>query len=155
MAIKLCFSSLSLGASVDYQTGNLSVFDVLEEIRVPQVPVHLQALAVALVLERTTDAEEKGQVFIHILTPDGKQQLLGNGELQIPVDRKRMKAVFRFGGFPLFAFGAHRMVVSWTDSAKTKQGEAIFDFDVIQVTQVAQGVPPAEGGKQGKPSLPN
>ncbi|MFN7684190.1 MAG: DUF6941 family protein [Oligoflexia bacterium] len=147
MALKLSFASLSLGAAVDQQTGSLSVFDIVDEIRTPQVPIHLQSLVISLALENTRQQESQGKVLIHLLTPDGKQNLLGQGELNVPREQRRLKAVFRFGGFPVFHFGSHRFVVSWVDAAGTKQGEALLDFEAVQVTQVAQGVPPAGGEK--------
>lgn len=142
MSLRLHFASLSLGASVDQQTGNLSVFDLVEEIRTPQLPVHLQSLVISLCLEKSGKAAVDGKMLIHILTPDGKQAMVGQGEMAIPSDQKRMKAVFRFGGFPVGQFGQHRFVLSWLDNAGKKQGEALLDFDVVQVTQVAQGMPP-------------
>lgn len=144
MALKLHFASLSLGASVDQQTGNMSVFELVEEIRTPQVPLHLQSLVIALSLINTDATEFKGKIFIHVLTPDGKQGMVGNGEIHCPAEQKRMRAVFRFGGFPIVAFGAHRFVVSWLNEMGAKVGEALLDFDVVQATQVAQGVAPSE-----------
>jgi hypothetical protein len=61
--------------------------------------------------------------------------------MNVPTDQKRMKAVFRFGNFPIQLFGAHRFVLSWVNEQGSKQGEAILDFDVIQATQVAQAMP--------------
>ena len=142
--LKLQFCSLSLGAAVDQQTGNLSVFDVVEEIRTPQVPIQIQSFVISLALEKREAVDFTGRIFIHILTPDGKQAVVGNGEMNIPKDQKRMRAVFRFGGFPIAAFGEHRFVVSWLNSAGTKVGEAILDFGVVQVTQVAQGLAPSQ-----------
>ncbi|MBU6374708.1 MAG: hypothetical protein KGQ59_01820 [Bdellovibrionales bacterium] len=147
MALKLHFASLSLGAAVDQQTGTLSVFELVEEIRAPQVPLQLQSLVISLSLEKTDPQPAQGKVLIHILTPDGKQNLLGQGELNVPSEQKRMKAVFRFGGFPIYHFGAHRFVISWVNLSGVKQGEAILDFEAVQVTQVAQGVGPAPGDK--------
>ncbi len=144
MSIKIHFVSLSLGASVDQQTGNLSVFDILEEVRTPQVPIHLQSLVISLVLEKKEEGEFNGKMMIHLLTPDGGQQLVGTGDMKIPTEQKRMKAVFRFGGFPVSQFGAHRFVLSCLNQAGGKIGEALLNFDVIQVTQVAQGIAPAE-----------
>jgi hypothetical protein len=140
MALKLGFASLSLGAAVDQQTGNLSVFEIVEEIRTPQVPIQLQALVISIALNKTDEDPFQGKILIHILTPDGKQAMIGSGEIQIPAEQKRMRAVFRFGGFPIHAFGAHRFVVSWLTAAGAKVGEAILDFEAVQVTQVAQGV---------------
>ncbi len=141
MTLKLNFASLSIGASVDQQTGNLSVFDVVEEIRTPQIPITVQSLVIALALERTDGVAAVGKMFIHLLTPDGQQALVGSGDMQVPADQRRMKAVFRFGGFPIAQFGQHRFVVSWMGSSGSKEGEALLDFEVMQVTQVAQGVP--------------
>ena len=150
MAMKLHFASLSLGASVDQQTGNLSVFDLVEEIRTPQLPIHIQSLVIALSLEKTTPAAASGKMFIHIVTPDKKQALVGQGEMQVPPEQKRMKAVFRLGGFPVTQFGQHRFVLSWLNAQGVKEGEALLDFDCVQVTQVAQGAAPDD-----KPQYPN
>ena len=73
--------------------------------------------------------------------------MVGNGEIQVPAEQKRMKAIFRFGGFPITQFGRHRFVLSWLNPANTKVGEALLDFDVVQVTQVAQGMEPSEKPK--------
>jgi hypothetical protein len=148
MSLKVRFSSLSLGASVDQQTGNLSVFDVLEEIRTPQLPIQLQSMVISLAVEKSEPSDFTGKMVIHLLMPDGKQQMVGTGDMRIPVEQKRMRAVFRFGGFPIHHFGHHRFVVSCMSADGKKVAEAILDFDVVQVTQVAQGVPPAE-----KPSV--
>lgn len=144
MSLKHRFASLSLGASVDQQTGNLSVFDLVEEIRSPQVPMQLQALVIALVLERKEPGDFTGKILIHLFTPDGKQAMVGSGELRMPPEQKKMRAVFRFGGFPISAFGPHRFVLSWLNNTGAKVGEAILDFEVIQVTQIAQGVTPTD-----------
>jgi hypothetical protein len=144
MSLKLQFAALSMGASVDQQTGNLSVFDVIDELRVPQLPVQLQSLVISLALEKTIPGEFHGKLMIHLLLPDGKQQVIGNGELHVPPEQRRMKAVFRYGGFPVVSWGRHRFVVSWLDNANKKVGEAILDFDVVQVQQAAQGVTPEE-----------
>src|SRR4051794_24075406 len=97
MSLKIQFASLSIGASVDQQTGNLSVFDIVEEVRTPQVPIHLQSLVISLALEKRETTDFSGKMMIHLLTPDGSQQVVGTGEMKIPPDQKRMKAVFRFG----------------------------------------------------------
>ncbi len=144
MSLKLQFASLSLGASVDQQTGNLSVFDILEEIRTPQLPVHLQALVISLSLQKTAQVDFNGKILIHFLTPDGKQALVGQGEMKVPKEQQRMKAVFRFGGFPVTTYGQHRFVLSWVNDQNQKIGEAILDFGVIQVAQQAQGLAPEE-----------
>jgi len=151
--LKCAFSSLSLSASVDQQTGSLSVFDVVDEIRAPQVPIHVQMLVLTLVWEKAANAGHfDGRVFIHILTPDGKQALIGNGELKIPAEQRRVKALFRLGGFPLLQFGSHRFVMSWVNAAGQKEGENVIDFEVVQVAEAPGpqgGVAPTGGSKPG------
>ena len=143
MSLKVQFSSLSLGASVDQQTGSLSVFDVLDEIRTPQVPLQLQSIVLTVLWEKTVAPAFEGKVFIHLFTPDQKQSLLGNGELSVPVDQKRVKAVFRFGGFPIHHYGPHRFVISWVNGNGAKEGEKIIDFEVVHVAQANdQQIPP-------------
>ncbi|MDR3608884.1 MAG: hypothetical protein P4M08_16080 [Oligoflexia bacterium] len=144
MPLKIHFAALSLGASVDQQTGSLSVFDVLEDIRTPQVPIQLQSVVISLSFEKTEPEDFNGKMLIHLLTPDGRQQVVGNGDMRIPVEQQRMKAVFRYGNFPITMFGQHRFVLSWVKGTNQKVGEAILDFNVLQVTQVAQGVAPAD-----------
>jgi hypothetical protein len=148
-SLKCAFSALSLSASVDQQTGSLSVFDVVDEIRSPQVPFHMQAMTLTFVWEKLVSAHFDGRVFIHILTPDGKQALIGNGELKIPSDQKRVKAVFRLGGFPLVQFGAHRFVVSWVNAAGAKEGESILDFDVLKMPEQPQTAGENPAGSAG------
>jgi hypothetical protein len=133
MSLKVQFASLSLGASVDQQTGSLSIFDVLDEIRTPQVPLQLQSVVLTVLWEKVIPQGFSGKVLIHLLTPDQKQALLGNGELTVPSEQKRVKAVFRFGGFPVQEYGPHRFVVSWVNAAGAKEGEKIIDFEVIHV----------------------
>lgn len=142
MSLKVNFACLSMSASVDQQTGNLSVFEVLEEVRAQQLPIYLQSLVIALVMEKSSDAAFQGKLMIHILTPDGNQALVGSGDMSVPQEQKRMKAVFRFAGFPVMQFGQHRFVLSWMDHTGSKVGEAILDFDAVQVAGQQQQVPP-------------
>jgi hypothetical protein len=149
MSLKIHFVSLSLGASVDQQTGNLSVFDILEEIRTPQLPIHIQSLVISLALEKLEPGEFNGKMIIHLLTPDGQQQTVGTGDMKIPNEQKRMKAVFRFGGFPVNHFGRHRFVLSCVNQSGSKIAEGILDFEAIQVAQA-----PATGGGAPVPAKP-
>ena len=140
--LKVHFASLSLGASVDQQTGNMSVFELVEEVRTPQLPIQIQQLVISLSLEKTEPRAFDGKMMIHFLTPDGKQQMIGNGDMQVPAEQKRMRAVFRYPGFPVMAYGNHRFVLSWLDKSNSKVAEAILDFEVIQVQQAEQNVGP-------------
>lgn len=139
MALKFGFSALSMSAAVDQQTGSLSVFDVLDELRAPQIPFSLQNLVISLSVERAASiGAVSGKLFIHIVTPDGQQQLLGQGDMSMPSEQHRMKAVFRFTGFPVMAWGKHRFVLSWVNEQGQKQAESILPFEATQVAQPEQ-----------------
>jgi hypothetical protein len=146
---------LSLSASVDQQTGSLSVFDVVDEIRSPQVPIQMQSLVLSFVWEKSMPAHFDGRVFIHILTPDGKQAMIGNGDLKVPSEQKRVKALFRLGGFPFTQYGAHRFVVSWVNAAGTKEGEEILDFEVVQFVPPNPGEGAPGGSPKSSGSIPH
>lgn len=141
MTLKLHFSSLSMGASVDQQTGSLSVFDIIEEIRTPTLPIQLQNLVISLALEKDEPKRVDGKLFIHLLTPDGNQNVVGSGDMTMPAEQKRMKAVFRLGGFPVTQYGAHRFVLSWLNGEGVKEGEAILDFEAVKVNAPQQPAP--------------
>jgi hypothetical protein len=99
---------------------------------------------ISLILEKTEPGEFNGKVMIHLLMPDGVQQMVGSGDMKVPTEQKTMKAVFRFGGFPVSKFGQQRFVISCLNQSGVKIAESILDFEVIQVTQVAQGVAPTD-----------
>lgn len=138
MSLKVHFSALSLSASVDQQTGVMSVFDVLEEIRAPKVPIALPSLVIALSMEKLIPEAFEGEIFIHHVLPSGQNHKVGSGGLKTPANQRRVKAVFRFGGFPIVEYGRHRIVVSWTNQKSEKIGEEIFDFDVLEVPAANQ-----------------
>ena len=143
MELRLNFASLSVGAAVDQQTGNLSIFEVVEEIRTPVVPIHLQSLVISLAFELSQPYAFEGYVDIHIKKPDGFSDAIGKGELKIPPDKKRIKVVFRFGAFPISAFGRHLFELVWSDAAGNEMGRGDIPFEVVKVVQVAQGVAPS------------
>jgi len=144
MALQLHFAALSQAASVDQQTGHLSIFELVDEIRTHQLPITLQSLVISVSLTKTDALASKGKLFIHFLTPDKKQHLVGTGDMSVPADQRRLKAVFRFGNFPINAYGSFRFVLSWMSEQGVKEGEALLDFDVIHAVQIAQGMPETE-----------
>ena len=146
MSLRFHFASLSMDAAVDQQTGSLSVFDVIEEIRTPIVPFTLQSLVLAVTVEKTIPTRFVGKLHIQLITPDEKTASVGYIDVQIPAEQKRMRSLFRFDDFPIQSFGPHRIVLIWLQgpsasgpasgqsNSETKIGESVLNFDVIQVT---------------------
>ena len=144
MSLKLTFVGLSLGAAVDQQTGSMSVFEIVEEIRVPQLPIQIQSFVLTLSFHRETLGQFDGRILIHLITPDQQQQMIANGELKIPAEQSRFKAIFRFGAFPVVQYGNHRFVISCLNEAQMKVTEGLVDYEVIQVNQANPVAPPPQ-----------
>jgi hypothetical protein len=142
MALHLQFASLSLSAAVDQQTGNLSVFEVVDEVRAPQVPFQIQNLVISLALFKSEPHQNGGMLSIDLTTPDSRVSRVGHGELGIPDHQRRMKALFRFSNFPILQFGVYSFQLTWTDLAGKKEGEAVLDFEVIQAEKKQENAPP-------------
>jgi hypothetical protein len=143
MALELQFSGLSFSGAVDQHTGNLSIFDLIEELRVPQLPINLPPVTLSIALKKTTPEAHKGGLFIHIKTPDGNTNMIGNGDLSVPAEQRRMKALFRFGGLPINQFGTHQIILTWVDAKGETEGNAFCEFDVLQAP--AQPAPGQRG----------
>jgi hypothetical protein len=74
-------------------------------------------------------------MLIHLMSPDGDQQIIGSGDIRMTPDQGRMKACFKFAGFPVAHFGSYRFVLSFVNAGGNKIGETILSFESIQVSQ--------------------
>jgi hypothetical protein len=136
MTLRIQFTTLALGASIDQQTGALSIFEILDEVRAAQLPIQMGQMVLAISLEKLVRHAVRGKIFIHLITPDEKQVMIGNGDLEVPENQRRLKAVFRLAGFPFSQTGRHRFVISWVNSEGQKESEGIIDLEVL--TQPAE-----------------
>ncbi len=140
--IALRFAGLSLGAAVDHQTSNLSLFDVLDEIRTAQIPCTLQTLVASFILEKQEAVDFNGKLLIQLVPPQQPALALGSGEIRMTADQRKMKAVFRFGSFPIHHSGTHRLVMACRPSVDQPTHpntqpllEVSLSFDVLLLSQ--------------------
>ncbi|MBN21857.1 MAG: hypothetical protein CL678_11305 [Bdellovibrionaceae bacterium] len=148
MSVTLEFACLSLGVAVDQQTGSLSVFDVLEEMRAPQVPFQIPTLVISMIFLNHTGQKREGSFDMEVLDSEGNRIKIGQGQLSFPPSRKRMKAVLRMGAFPIHHFGEQKLFVKWQGEGVGFSGEQEFGFEAIQMPQVAQGSPQAQSSDE-------
>jgi hypothetical protein len=93
------FALASRSASVDTQSGLLSIFEVLESINAPQLPALLQEFVFITLLERA-DGEPDLHDGTIVLSLDG--QVLHSQKM--PIDfgkRKRSRLLVRLGGLEI------------------------------------------------------
>ena len=134
--LKFSFNVLSVGASIDSQTGNLSVFDFIDEVRTPQLPILLQSLIINVGIQKLEPNRPfAGQILIHQVAPDGTSGVLAKGDLKISEDQQKMKIVFRFNGMQINQFGNYKFVVSILDQNNNKFLESISELDCVKIYQ--------------------
>ena len=132
--ITIPYTLLSLSSSIDQQTGNLSVFELVEEINTLQVPVLMQQLTLSIGLKKSEPKPFLGTMIIHMITPSNKVHKLGATEVKMEsTSRKSSRTVVKFSNFPINEEGKTRFVVSLLDSENKKVAEGISDLEVIKV----------------------
>ena len=151
MSVKIQFAALSAGASVDQQTGRLSVFDVVEELKVPDLPLRVPNLVISLIAGKTTSKEIKGSMKVLLKDPSGRVRELGTNPIGFPENRKRLKAVFRFSGFPVEEAGVHILTVDYQGAAGKSLAKTEIEFSVLHVA--GEFDRPSRGENPGSPSM--
>ena len=103
--IKLNYAALATGASLDSGTGNDTLFNVLEEVRVPQdrLPIAIPEVAFVGSFTRLEPTVTKMGFTLDYIMPNGKTITVNKSEPQFQGDRIRI--VMRLNGMPVEAFG--------------------------------------------------
>lgn len=127
------FSVLSLSASVDSQTGSLSIFDQVDEIFSKSFPARLQSLVISFGLSTQNDDEKSGKILIHAITPSGQPTKIGEGKFSFSEKKENFKGCIRVNDILFEKEGKHRFVVSVLNSKNEKIAEVISDLNVKQI----------------------
>ncbi len=111
--IKLNYAALATGASLDSGTGNVTLFNVLEEVRVPQdrLPIAIPEVAFVGSFTRLEPTVTKMGFTLDYIMPNGKTITVNKSEPQFQGDRIRI--VMRLNGMPVEAFGRHKLRLIW------------------------------------------
>jgi hypothetical protein len=122
------WSVLCSRASIDRETNNISLFEVIEQIQVLDNPARDQLVGpfeLVSLWARGVGGPERGRVRVAIRGPSGR--LLGQDVQEIDLrEFKRVRARFRVAGIPIEGPGAYYFSIavagdepeSWTEVAK-------------------------------------
>jgi hypothetical protein len=139
--IKLNYAALATGASLDSATGNVTLFNVLEEVRVPKdrLPIAIPEVAFVGSFTRIEGQEAKMGFQLDYIMPGGKTITVNKSEPQFQGDR--MRVVMRLNGMPIEAFGRHKFRVSWRwGSDEDSEGSFDIFLDVLPFEMPPAGV---------------
>ena len=109
------FALAARSASIDTQTGLLSVFEVLETIHPPQLPALLQDFVFITLLERSAADPDRHEGTIVLKLDD---RILHSQKL--PIDfggRKRARVLVRLGGLEIPGSGVLSVRIEGQDRA--------------------------------------
>jgi hypothetical protein len=129
--VKVSLCMLSLGSSLDKQSGSLSIFDVLEEIRVDKMPITIYNLSLSVGLKKLENKRFDGKLFVHVLSPEGESHTVGSSEISMGENTMTKRSVVKFTNFPISKFGKTRFVISVLNSSNEKISEGISDIEVF------------------------
>lgn len=133
-------AAIASGASIDSGTGNLTLFNVLEEIRVPQerLPISIPEVAFVGSFTRMDTSIDSMKFTLDYILPDGKTMNVNQSSTQFQGDRVRL--VMRLNGMPIEKLGRHKLRISWSWKSIKEEDDASFDIflDVLHFNQDSQ-----------------
>lgn len=126
--IKLNLAAIASGASIDNATGNLTLFNIIEEIRIPKdrLPISIPELALVGSFTRLDAQIETMGFQLDYILPDGKTMAVNKSSTPFQGDRVRI--VMRLNGMPIDTLGRHKLRLSWTWKSKGEEDEGSFDI---------------------------
>ena len=143
--IKHVWSVLCSGVSIDQNTNNLTLFNIIEQIKISEnklVKVEDEnklaiPLAFSLVtLWRREDHKftEKVDVGIEVVDPNGLKRKSNLYSFKFTAGMKRMRYQIRWGGIKVTTSGTYKFIVSLKE-AKSKRfvsvGEAYLEVEIL------------------------
>ena len=100
---KLEYFLVAQDVSVDQRTNCISLFHIIEEIAVPQIPVNWhQMIAVSAWNPEEGDQEKDFQAEVRVVEPDGETKEFCRN---FRIEGKRCRVIMYFQGVPLKACG--------------------------------------------------
>ena len=131
--IKLNYTTIATGASIDNSTGNVTLFNLIEEIRIPKdrMPVAIPELAFVGSFTRLDPSISQMKFKLEYLQPQGKTLPINESATVFQGDR--MRVVIRLNGMPIDHFGRHklRLIWNWGSSDDTEGSFDIF-LDAVE-----------------------
>jgi hypothetical protein len=138
--IEYKWSMLAKGSSVDQESNLLSVFEILEELKVDikviketeflVLPIQFQLIS--LWEKKVKDSEVKrAEILVECYDPNGKLMNSLNHDLVIPADKKRMRLKIHINGLKLTASGNYIFKLSKQEEDGKMEKIAEIPLEVI------------------------
>ena len=131
--IKLNMACIASGASIDSGTGNLTLFNIIEEVRIPKesLPISIPELAFVGSFTRLDVKITTMNFQLEYHLPDGK--IMPINKSQAPFQGDRVRLVMRLNGMPIEKLGRHRLRINWDWPGCDVDDSGSFDIfmDVI------------------------
>ncbi len=108
---KLLYSLICSDVIVDQETGSASYIKVFEHGTVPKLPATVPPFFVATLWELEEDNQEPFSVSLALITPNGKQEVLGKNEIT-PTGATLHKLNFHLPGIKVEVEGRHEITVT-------------------------------------------
>lgn len=121
--IEHVWTVISSGVIVDHDTNNISIFNILEEISVPEDAIKSEAIGVlveivTLWVRSDLSKPEKGTSRIRLLAPN--EEVLQTAESEIDLDKyERLRSRGLFQGLPYKGEGVYRFALDLKLSNKS------------------------------------
>ena len=129
--IKLNYAAIATGASIDNASGNVTLFNIIEDIRIPKdrMPVAIPELAFVGSFTRLEPNIQNMDFKLEYLQPNGKNILINKSTTVF--QGERMRVVIRLNGMPIEGFGRHKIRVSWNWKAGSNDEDTEGSFDIF------------------------
>lgn len=121
--IEHVWTVISSGVVVDHDTNNISIFNILEEISVPEDAIKNEAIGVlveivTLWVRSDLSKPEKGTSRIRLLAPNGEVLETAESEVDLATyERLRSRGLFQ--GLPYQGEGVYRFVLELQEDDKS------------------------------------
>lgn len=117
---------------VNEQTNNLSAVEIIEEILVPEIPINIphQFFVVTLWQKETNYGTETEHFKFRtpLKSPKGKK-LESKTEVEVVIDKDRLRAFGGFYGMPVKQEGVHKILIElWANDKWRKVGEVSINI---------------------------
>lgn len=145
--IQHAWSILCSGVSIDRQTNNLSLFNIIEQIKIPKNRLveaeenGVKKLAVPMAFNLVTlwrrvvsDTVEEAEVEISLVDPNGGIRKISEYKLNFPAKIQRIRVPIQWAGIKTDSSGVHIFKISLKENRQKsfkEVGEAYLNIEIL------------------------
>lgn len=143
--IQYVWSILCSGVSIDQDTNNLTLFNTIEQIKIPEdklvstedkkglvIPIGFNL--VTMWRRLNSELVEKAEVEVEVIDPSGSKRKSSSYSLEFKEGIRRIRSKVRWGGIKVTTSGTYKFNVSMKEEGGktfTKVGEVYLDIKIL------------------------